>query len=264
MSDSVVHSWREGAVLWAEVRRPEALNAIDFDVMSGLEAVLDEVEADDSIRVFVLRGEGTKSFISGGDLKTFAPLTSAEDARVMATRVKAILRRVELVDAFTIACINGPAYGGGCETLVAFDLRLAAEHATFGWTQTRFGVPCGWGGMTRLVERVGRSRALAWVAGCEIVDAATALDAGLIDAVHHGDDLVEAVRSRAEQLARQPRQMIRVLKQAALAAVELPREDALAAELEPFAQCWASERHHRKVQKFLDLQASKSRSIKDS
>ena len=235
---------RTGQVLWVEVNRPDALNAVDFDVMAGLEEALDEAEREVP-RVFVLSGAGDRSFISGGDLKQFSELVTDVDARKMASRMVAILARIEALPCWTLACINGDAYGGGTETLLAFDLRVAAPTAHLGFTQSRFHLPPGWGGLTRLVEAVGASRAQYWLATASVISAQEAHSAGLVHEVH--DHVRQAAQRRAEKLALMEPELVHALKKGIRRAKTLPRDESIAAELEPFASIWAGEEHHRRV-----------------
>lgn len=235
--------------LWATVNRPEAHNAINFDVMDALEQVLDRLEQDDSILTFVLSGADS-SFISGGDLKEFHTIETAEEAKPMAKRMLQIYRRLETLPCWTIASINGPAYGGGCETMLAFDFRIAARSATFGFTQSKFYLPPGWGGLTRLVERVGRSTALKWLAEAAVVDTKEALNHNLIDRVVTDNQLTKEAWNWARELSHNDRPFIDNLKQGALRFAH-SRWEAIEAELEPFAEFWESEKHQQRVQKFL-------------
>ncbi|MEZ4459312.1 MAG: enoyl-CoA hydratase/isomerase family protein [bacterium] len=239
-----VETRHEGERLWVEINRPEALNAIDFETMDGLEAALDLAEALQP-RVFVLSGAGEKAFISGGDLKRFSALINDDDAAEMARRMVAILARVEALDAWTVACVNGDAYGGGTETLLAFDIRIAAPHVRLGFTQARFHVPPGWGGLTRLVEAVGPSRAKHWLATGSVITAQEAHVAGLIHEVH--DHVVAAVERRCDKLAEMEPELTRALKSGVRRALEVPHAQAIAGELEPFSKLWAGDEHHRRV-----------------
>lgn len=247
-----VHVEERGAALWATIDRAEALNAVDFEVMDELEAIVSRIEAEPRWRVFVLTGAGEKCFISGGDLQKFAALTTEEQAAGMARRMKAILGRLETMDCWTVAAINGDAYGGGCETLLAFDFRYAAEGVRFGLTQARFHVPPGWGGLTRLVEAVGRTQALRWLGEAAVVSDEEALEAGMIDRIVPRPGLEQAIGALSARLARQDRELIGALKRGAMNARELGWSDSIAAELEPFARLWAGEEHQRRVDEFLN------------
>lgn len=237
--------------LWATLDRPEAMNSVNFEVMAELEKIMDRIENEDGIRTFVFSGGGSKMFVSGGDLKEFHQLRTADEAGQMSRRMHAILERIETAPCWTIACINGDAYGGGCEMMLAFDFRMASSEASFGFTQGRFYLPPGWGGLTRLVEQVGRSTALRWLAETAVIDADTALTQKLIDRMAKQDELREKVLEWAAVLGKNDRDYIDVLKQGARRLGEARRK-AIAAELKPFCRFWEDERHHRRVQEFLN------------
>lgn len=251
MSSAVLKTQQKNHSLWAVINRPEAHNAINFEVMDALESVLDRLEGDLALRAFVLRGCGSKSFISGGDLREFHTLETAEEAEQMARRMHDILRRIEELPCWTIACINGPAYGGGCETMLAFDFRVAAHTATFGFTQGKFYLTPGWGGLTRLIEQVGRSTALKWLAEAAVIDAEIALGYKLIDKVMSADNLIEQTDRWLSRITKNHRDYISALKQGRQHITKVRRE-AIEAELKPFARLWEDQRHHQRVEKFLN------------
>lgn len=245
---SVLTVEHENAISKATINRPRAHNAINFEVMDALEELLDEVETNQS-RCFILTGSGD-SFISGGDLKEFHTIKTAEEAKPMARRMLSILKRIEKLPCWTIASINGPAYGGGCEIMLAFDFRIAAAEATFGFTQGKFYLPPGWGGLSRLVERVGRSTALRWLAEAQNVDAQTALRHKLIDRIAQAGELAKTTRHWARLISKNDRNFIKNLKQGALRLAEA-RWQAIASELDSFAKFWESDLHEQRVEKFL-------------
>jgi enoyl-CoA hydratase/carnithine racemase len=234
----------------ATVNRPQAHNAVNFAVMDALEDLLDRLETDKEIRCLILKGAGRKAFISGGDLREFHTIKTAAEAKPMARRMMSILERLETLPCWTIACINAPAYGGGCEIMLAFDFRIAAEEATFGFTQGKFYLPPGWGGLSRLVERVGRSTALRWLAETAVIDTQTALDHALIDRVAASAALEKETIGWAEQLCHNDRDYIHALKKGALALTEA-RWKAISQELESFGKFWEDEQHQGRVENFL-------------
>lgn len=251
-SYDTLNTWRVRSTLWIEVHRPDTLNAIDFQVMDELIDVILDVERDDTIRALVLTGAGSRCFISGGDLKAFAPLETEQEAEMMARRMREILAALERLPCWTVACINGDAYGGGCETLVACDFRYARRDARLGWTQTRFVLPCGWGGMTRLVELVGKGLAIEWLATSKVLHADEALDARLLHEIFEPETLREDVQRRCDHLTRHPRHLILALKQAAQHAANPYRDVAMERELQTFCHCWAHTDHIQAVADFLN------------
>ena len=234
----------------ATINRPQAHNAINFAVMDELEQLLGDLENNNTTRCFILTGAGTDAFISGGDLKEFHTIKTADEARSMAKRMLSILARIETLPCWTIACINGAAYGGGCEMMLAFDFCIASNKATFGFTQGKFYLPPGWGGLTRLVERVGRPTALQWLAEAAVIDAPTALTHGLINRTEPPEKLTQETEKWAADLIHNGRDYIHALKMGALKLTEA-RWKAIENELEPFAKFWEDERHQQRVENFL-------------
>lgn len=247
---SVLRVQQKQHILTAIIDRPTSHNAINFAVMDALEEVLDELESNKDIRSFILTGSGTESFISGGDLREFHTIKTAEEAKPMARRMLSILERIEKLPCWTIASINGPAYGGGCEIMLAFDFRIASPDATFGFTQGKFYLPPGWGGLTRLVECVGRSTALQWLAEAKVIDAQKALDHKLINCISE-NKLQEETLDWAESISKNDRAFIQNLKKGAM-RFSKARWKAIEAELETFAEFWESNLHEERVEKFLN------------
>ncbi len=238
-------------ILWAEIDRPETGNAINFKVMDELENVCNIIEENEDIRVFVLSATGNKNFVSGGDLKEFSVLQTEAEAAKMSKKMGRILERIETADCWTLACVNGDAYGGGCEIILAFDFRIAAKHARFGFTQGKFYLSPGWGGLTRLVERVGRSTALLWLGSQELVDTESAIVSGLIDNVQTSDSLKTQVLHISKKLTTNDRRMIKTLKKGASEAERLSHKDSIKMERISFARMWADPEHHKRVETFL-------------
>lgn len=129
----------------ATIRRPDAMNAINFELMDRLEALLDQLEQEDDTRLFVLTGS-KNSFISGGDLKEFHQIKDAEGAKRMTLRMIHLLERIENLPFWSLAALNGDVYGGGWEMMLSFDFRVARDPIKIGFTQGKFYLPPGWGG----------------------------------------------------------------------------------------------------------------------
>ncbi|WP_073067436.1 enoyl-CoA hydratase/isomerase family protein [Fodinibius roseus] len=237
----------------ATIDRPNTRNAINFRVMQELEELLTEIESDGNTRCLILTGSGERIFVSGGDLREFHALKSAKEAKSMARRMLSILTRIEKLPCWTIASVNGPAFGGGCEMMLAFDFRIASPDAFFGFTQANFYLPPGWGGLTRLVERVGRSTALRWLGKASIVQPREALQHKLIDRVAAPGQLRKEALAWARELSHNDRTFIQNLKEGALRLAQA-RWKSIAAELDAFAECWESEKHRERVRRFLEQQ----------
>lgn len=247
---SVLKVERKNHICRAVIDRPKSHNAINFEVMVELENLLDDLESGSDIRCLILTGAGDKTFVSGGDLREFHTIKTAEEAKPMARRMLTILKRIEQLPCWTIAAINGAAYGGGCEMMLAFDFRIAAPKASFGFTQGKFYLPPGWGGLTRLVEKVGRSTALLWLAEAKVIDSKTALRYNLINQIIQSNNWQDEVWKQAQKLVKNDRPFIKNLKEGAM-RITKTRWEAIEAELDSFAQFWESDLHEERVEKFL-------------
>src|ERR1700761_5340017 len=129
--------------------RPKVLNALNAATFIELDAVLDDLAADSSVRVVLLTGAGDRAFAAGPDIRELAPLT-AEEGRKFSLRGQAVFRKIETLGKPVIACIRGFALGGGCELAMACTLRIAADDGRFGQPEVKLGVLPGYGGSQRL------------------------------------------------------------------------------------------------------------------
>jgi len=237
------------AVTLLRVSRPEQRNAIDFATMDELEEVLTLLEKDESLRVLVLTGGG-ETFVSGGDLKDFQVLVTAEDGRRMAERMGAILTRLSCLPVPVIAALNGPAVGGGTEVALACDLRVAATNAYFSFRQVTMGIMTAWGGAPRLLTLLGFSRSLYYLLTAERIPPEQALQMGLVQRVTPEGQAVAGALEMARQIVSQPPLAVRAIKRTLRHMMGVPFEAAAAVEVQEFGEVWASEDHVEAVNAF--------------
>src|SRR5688572_11853792 len=144
---------RRGAVAWATIQRPEAMNALNGAVLEGLERAAADAAADPEVRVLVVTGTGDKAFSAGADLKERRGMGAAEtQARI--ELINRAFNRLAALPKLTVAALNGSAFGGGLELALACDLRLAVEDAKVALTEVRLGIMPGAGGTQRLTRVV--------------------------------------------------------------------------------------------------------------
>jgi len=234
---------KEKYVITAHVNRPESRNAVNFELMEQLETLLSKLEKDEEVRLFILTGTG-KSFIAGGDLREFHSIRDAEGAREMSARMIDILKRIEELPCLTLAAINGHAYGGGWETMLSFDFRVAKSSAKFGFTQGKFYLPPGWGGLTRLSKAVGKPLADYWLASQKVIDAKTAYQNGLIQDLFDDKEYDQKLGELIKALTLNDRTYIEYMKR--------DTRGDLTKELEPFSRFWESDEHINRVSDFLE------------
>lgn len=239
----------QGPVTLLMVNRPEQRNAIDFSTMDELEEALTLLEKDPSLRVLVLTGGGG-TFVSGGDLKDFQILVTAEDGKRMAERMGAILTRVSGLPVPVIAALNGPAVGGGTEVALACDIRIAAANAYFSFRQVTMGIMTAWGGAPRLLALLGFSRALHYLLTAERITPEQALHMGLVQRVMPEGQAVAGAIELAQQIVSQPPLAVRAIKRTLRHILDVPFAVAAEVEVQEFAKVWASEDHLEAVEAF--------------
>jgi len=231
-----------GPVTLLRVNRPEQRNAIDFSTMDELEEALTLLEKDESLRALVLTGGGD-TFVSGGDLKDFQVLVTAEDGQRMAERMGTILTRLSCLPVPVIAALNGPAVGGGTEVALACDLRVAATNAYFSFRQVTMGIMTAWGGAPRLLALLGFSRSLYYLLTAERITSEQALQMGLVQRVTPEGQAVAGAVELARQIVAQPPLAVRAIKRSLRQIMGVPFESAADIEVQEFGEVWASEDH---------------------
>lgn len=225
----------KGAVALLTIDRPEALNALDFETNEALITAWQKFRDDDALRVAVLTGAGEKSFCAGMDLKKMGEFYArypAERRREMWDKLPGlggITRNLD-VGKPTIAALNGHCLGGGLELALACDLRVAAEHATFGLTEVKWGIIPGQGGTQRLARLIGPGLALELLLTGNPVDAKRAYEMGIVNRVVPAAQLVAASMELAETIASRAPRAVRAAREAVHRGLGLPLEEALRVE----------------------------------
>ena len=230
---SVVLTSIEGAVATVTVNRPEALNAINTEVLHGLEAAFADVESRGEVGAAVLTGAGTKAFVAGADIKAMQHF-GAEEARAFSAlghRVFAMMEQSRLV---WIAAVEGFCLGGGCELAMAADWINASAKSKFGQPEVNLGLIPGFGGTIRLVRRVGQAKALELCSTAEMVRGEEALRIGLVNAFFEPGDVLEKTQAQAAVIAAKGRLAVANAKRVIRAGADLPAERGNAFEQQAF------------------------------
>ncbi|MEW6443906.1 MAG: enoyl-CoA hydratase [bacterium] len=189
------------AIATIRLNRPEKLNAINFEMLHELWTVLQELMADDEVRVVLLTGAG-RYFTAGADLEILSTLTPAEFRLNQQRRWNRVFGGLEDIQKLTIAALNGPAVGGGVELALCCDLRYAVEGATLRMPQTDFGLLPDAGAIVRLPRLMGLARAKEFILTGEPLTAADAVGQGLVNRVFPPETFSEEVRKIAARMAR--------------------------------------------------------------
>ena len=165
-----------------KINRPEALNAMNLDVISELSRAIDIISADAGIKVLIITGAGERSFCAGADISYMVNI-DAITAEKYASSAQTVLNKIEKLEKPVIAAINGFALGGGCEIALACDLRIASENAKVGQPEVTIGIPPGWGGTQRLLRIVGPAKAKEMIFTGKMISAIEAESIGLVNRV---------------------------------------------------------------------------------
>jgi len=223
----LVTSERRGSAALVTIDRPQRRNAVDGPTADALEAAFEAFCADDGARVLILTGAGDQAFCAGADLKaieTLAPRLESPAGPLGFTRL--------ISPKPTIAAIGGWCLAGGLELALWCDLRIAAETATFGLPERRWGVPLVDGGTQRLPRAVGMARALDLMLTGRMVGSAEALAIGLVTEVVAPGTHLERALAIAEGLAAFPQETMLSDRRAALEGFGLPLGEGIALEAE--------------------------------
>ncbi|MBT9331943.1 enoyl-CoA hydratase-related protein [Paracidobacterium acidisoli] len=221
------------------LNRPKVLNALNRATLAELDAVLDEVAANEAVRVALLTGAGEKAFAAGADIQELAVL-SALEGQQLAARGQRIFAKLETLGKPVIACINGFALGGGCELALAASFRIASETARLGQPEVKLGLIPGYGGTQRLPRLVGKGAALKLILTGEMISAAAAFGIGLVDEVVPAADLLARGMELAQAIAHVAPIAVQQCLTAVHAGYDLPLDEALALEASLFGLCCAT------------------------
>ncbi len=164
------------------INRPEALNAMNTDVIAELSRSIDIAGFDDSIKVVIITGSGEKSFCAGADIAYMVNIDPMA-AEKYAASAQGVLNKIERLDKPVIAAVNGFALGGGCELSMVCDMRIASSNAKMGQPEATIGIPPGWGGTQRLVRLVGPAKAKELIFTGKMISAQEAYEIGLVNKV---------------------------------------------------------------------------------
>lgn len=172
----------QGDIGIVRINRPEALNAMNADVISELSKAIDIIGADDSIKVVIITGAGERSFCAGADISYMVNIEPMQAERY-ATSAQGVINKIERLEKPVIAAVNGFALGGGCELAMACDIRIASSNAKIGQPEVTIGIPPGWGGTQRLMRLIGPAKAKEMIFTGKMIAADEAQRIGLVNKV---------------------------------------------------------------------------------
>ena len=227
---------RRGRVEIVTINRPEARNAINYETSAALAEAFDAIEADDDVWAVVLTGAGDKAFCAGMDLKAFAG--GGGNVMGVSGGFGGITNR-DFPKAL-IAAVNGHALAGGFEIMLACDMVVAADHATFGIPEVRRGLVAGAGGIIRISKRVSLARALELGMTGDAIDAQTAYMLGLVNRVVPGAEVLDTAIGLAERVCEAAPLAVRATKRVIKGSLEVSESEAWRMQGEAAAEVFSS------------------------
>lgn len=226
----------KGDIAVLTVNRPEALNALNDEVISQLDKVLDSIDPD-SVRCLIVTGAGQKAFVAGADIAQMSGLTKAE-GEAFGKHGNDVFRKLETLSVPTIAAVNGFALGGGCELAMSCDIRLCAETAVFGQPEVGLGITPGFGGTQRMARLIGPGKAKELIYTARNMKAPEALSVGLVQAVYPVEELMAEAEKMASRIAGNAPIAVRACKKAINDGLQVDMDQAVVVEEKLFGSCF--------------------------
>ncbi|HQA50660.1 MAG TPA: enoyl-CoA hydratase/isomerase family protein [Syntrophomonadaceae bacterium] len=241
---------KDDAIATIQLNRPEAMNAINLQMLQEISTALDEIASDNNIRVLVLKGSD-KVFAAGADIRDFVDYGPLE-VRDYIQQAHLMGAKLNRLPKATIACMAGLALGGGCEIALGCDFRIAADNCKFGFPEINLGVFPAGGGTQRLARVVGCSRAKELILTGEIIDSQRAEQIGLVTKVVPADQLEEVTQKMARRLSRKPPLVVPMIKELLELSEHLDPTVGTMMEREKFSVLFATEDKTEGMKAFLE------------
>ena len=240
----------ENGILTIVINRVDKMNALTQEVLTELDSVLTEALAKESVKGIIITGAGPKAFVAGADISEFKGADKIT-ASAMSIRGQKIFNKIETSPKPIIAAINGFALGGGCELAMACHIRIAADHAKFGQPEVNLGLIPGYGGTQRLVQLIGKGKALELMMSANMIDAIEAHQLGLVNHITTAAGLLEEAKKLMETiLSKGPNAVGKVIE--AVNASFDKTKNGYAEEARLFGECFGTNEMKEGVSAFLE------------
>lgn len=237
-------------VLTITINRPDKLNALNKKTVEEIGAAIKNGGSDNGVKAIIITGAGPKSFVAGADIAEFVGL-SIEQGKALAQAGQDVFRQIETCSKPVIAAVNGFALGGGCELSMACHIRVASENAKFGQPEVNLGLIAGYGGTQRLIQYIGKTKALELHMTADMINAEQALDLGLVNYVVPQDQLTAKCLEVIEKIkSKSPKAITGVIN--SVNAYFENGVDGFNTEINEFGKCFATEDFKEGTSAFLE------------
>lgn len=237
-------------IVYLTINRPEALNALNYEVLKNIKEAFEEISHDKKTRAIIITGEG-RSFVAGADIAQMKEQKNL-DGREFIVYGQNVMNMIESFPIPVIAAVNGFALGGGCELAMAADFRIASTKAKFGQPEVSLGIIPGFGGTQRLTRLVGKGMAKYLIYTGEIINSEEALRIGLVQKVVEPEDLIKECEKIANVIATKAPVALKMAKLAIDNGENVDIKTGVNYEAEAFSTCFATEDRVEGMSAFLE------------
>lgn len=237
------------------INRPDKMNALNKDVITELGAALDEVYQNADIKAAIITGAGAKAFVAGADISEFTDLDGNGGAALAQRGAELVFNKIENSPKPIIAAVNGFALGGGCELAMSCHFRTASESARFGQPEVNLGLIPGYGGTQRLVQLIGKGKAMELLMTADMIKADEAKALGLVNHVFTAEELLAKTTEIAQKiLTKAPVAISKIISLVNEAATVSPT--GLDNEIRMFGECFDTEDKKEGAAAFLEKRSA--------
>jgi len=244
------------------ISRPEALNALNTEVLKELETFLNKIQETKDIRALIITGAGEKAFVAGADIKEIDTLDT-----ITATKFshfgQEVFTKLETLFCPVIAAVNGFALGGGLELALACDFIIASKNSKLGLPECTLGLIPGFGGTVRLARRVGPALAKQWTCTGEMIPADRAYQANLINQLSEPGQVLDDAKKLAVVLGQRSPQALNLIKTAINETYGLNVQAALEKERDLFAGLFGSHDQKEGTRAFIEKRKAVFKNLND-
>ena len=237
-------------ILIITINRPDKLNALNKKTIEEIGEAIAYGKSNKEVKAIIITGAGTKSFVAGADISELIGL-SVEEGKKLSLQGQQVFKAIENCPKPVIAAVNGFALGGGCELSMACHLRIASENAKFGQPEVNLGLVAGYGGTQRLIQYIGKSKAMELHMTGDTITAAEALQLGLVNYVFPQEQLMAKCTELIEKIkSKSPKAITSVIN--SVNAYFENGVDGFQSEVEEFGKCFATEDFKEGTTAFLE------------
>lgn len=241
---------KKDSIFIITINRPDKLNALNYKTIAEIGQAIKEGEKDSSVRAIILTGAGPKAFVAGADISEFTNY-SIEEGKKLSAHGHVIFKSIENCTKPVLAAVNGFALGGGCELAMSCHLRIASDNAKFGQPEVKLGLIPGYAGTQRLVQLIGKGKALELLMSADMIGADEAKRLGLVNEVCTQAELMEkSIALLTKIIAQSPMAVASVIR--CVNAFYTDGVDGFQFEVDEFGRCFGTPDFKEGVSAFLE------------